>query len=141
MHLYRDISNSYWSFSVTSFFVVTIFGHDENNAKNIMLKISYSYVLCIFIALFMIIFKVTLKVLWKKIYLTSVISLRHLYRGHVLSPVLWPNSFHNHQINTYFSYSFEKYINQHYISLLMFPSYILIFFFCPFNAPIRSPQP
>ena len=141
MHLYRDISNSYWSFSVTSFFVVTIFGHDENNAKNIMLKISYSYVLCIFIALFMIIFKVTLKVLWKKIYLTSVISLRHLYRGHVLSPVLWPNSFHNHQINTYFSYSFEKYINQHYISLLMFSSYIIIFFFWPFNAPIRSPQP
>ena len=141
MHLYRDISNSYWSFSVTSFFVVTIFGHDENNAKNIMLKISYSYVLCIFIALFMIIFKVTLKVLWKKIYLTSVISLLHLYRGHALNPVLWPNSFHNHQINTYFSYSFEKYINQHYISLLMFSSYIPIFFFWPFNAPIRSPQP
>ena len=100
MYIWTFISNFFWPFSVTFIFVVTFFGHDK--------KMLYPYVLCIFIALLMIILKVTLKVHRKKKLRTSVILLLHLYRDHVLNPLFLPSSSNIHQINRYFSCSFKK---------------------------------
>ena len=44
----------------------------------------------------------------KKNLRTSVISLLYLYRDHVLNSCLLPNSSHSHEIETYFSCSFQK---------------------------------
>ena len=100
MHLYRDISDLFWPFSVTFIFVVTFFGHDKNNAISVRLMHLYRT--------FDGYFESHTKGAQKKNLLTSVISLLHLYRDHVLNPFLWPNSSYIHQINRYFSCSFKK---------------------------------
>ena len=79
---------------MTFIFVVTFFGHDKNNAISVRLMHFYRS--------FDDYFESRTKYAEKKGLLTSVISLLHVYRDHVLDPFFLPNSSYIHQINRYF---------------------------------------
>ena len=79
---------------------MTFFGHDKNNAISVRLMHLYRA--------FDDYFEIHIKGAQKKDLLTSVISLLHLYRDHVLNPSFLLNSSYINQINRYFSCSFKK---------------------------------